>query len=282
MRLALFLLIPMVAFAQVPNRAYMKIDAHKRVYKRAFTKQDTLDWQVRETDTLILVSIEDLNRFPSVDFEYRDQTFLDLYMEIAFRGPKSNDGNIYHTYWKQPVKMYLSPSVPKNVRRDFVRFVREVTAGIDSLRIGMVDNPGLANFFVYCTGDFDYEPRLKDTYLRYYNNWNGRNQITKSSIKLDRSQLFNERLFLDYLKRLFVQSLGNFTWSDKIGCESFFSACEKGAKSFGEFDREILRYHYSYGICKGIGEEQFTDLHRSALEFRKMHPNIRHQVKHMN
>jgi hypothetical protein len=52
------------------------------------------------------------------------------------------------------------------------------------------------------------------------------------------------------LKINFIRSLGYFI-PNYLDCTSYFSSCPSDKKEFGKKDLEILKYHYSYGICKG-------------------------------
>jgi hypothetical protein len=49
----------------------------------------------------------------------------------------------------------------------------------------------------------------------------------------------------------FIRSLGYFyAQPNYLDCTSYFSSCPSDKKIWKK-DLEILKYHYSYGICKG-------------------------------
>lgn len=263
------------------DQMYTTIEDFKQRYNRALTAEDSLNMRHIDGDLMVLLTPADLKKYIASDFEYRDKGFLEIYKKIAFNPRfKASDNNVYITYWKEPIKIYFSESIPRGVRKQFTTFVTELTHDIDSLKVSFVSQARQANYFIYCSGDFEFEPKLIGRKIEYYNYWNGRRQLYRTSVKLDKEFYFNDKLLLGSLTKLFVQSLGNFALTDAVDCDNHFSICESGEKKVSEFDRRILKYHYSYGICKGIDEATFDQLHQSALFHRKMNPVVPYKVWH--
>ena len=138
-----------------------------------------------------------------------------------------------------------------------------------------------ANFVIYQKGDFEYENNLKKLNNDYYIWWD-QNKINRGFIKIDPEINFNDNLFSEALNKLFIKTLGHFEFTNLIDCSNYFSNCDTPVKKFSKLDYEILKYHYSYGICKGLDEESFDDFHTRAKEHKKNFPNIPYKIKHTN
>jgi hypothetical protein len=54
-----------------------------------------------------------------------------------------------------------------------------------------------------------------------------------------------------------------------IDCTSYFSYCHLIKKNIWKKDLEILKYHYSYGICKGTNLETFENHSMLKQHLRK-------------
>lgn len=262
------------------ERSYMDIKSFRKVQKRAFTKSDTLNFMYKDNDTLVLLTQKDENKFVSVPFEYKDENFLKIYKSVTFR--KNNDGKkSYQRYWKEPLRIFVSESISKKRKSNFINFTDEITKGIDSLNVQFVKNLNDANFVIYQKGDFEYENNLKKLNNDYYIWWNN-NMINRGFIKIDPEINFNDNLFSEALNKLFIKTLGHFEFTNLIDCSNYFSNCDTPVKKFSKLDYEILKYHYSYGICKGLDEESFDDFHTRAKEHKKNFPNIPYKIKHTN
>lgn len=257
---------------------YISIEEYKLIFKKAPDLKDPSSYFIIQGDTLVAAHNIIIN---SVPFEYKDETFLNIYKTVAFNDAhKSKDGKSHLKFWKKGVKVFFSESVPTRTQKNIKDFAKEISEGIDSLKISFVKDLTDANYVIYLAGDFEHCPNLEKSEVDYYINWNGKNQITKGYIKIDSKKFFTEKLLTEKMKELFVQSLGFFKTTDKLNCSSFFSYCYEEGKKFSALDKEILKYHYSYGICKGIDEETFDNLHENAENYRKSNPNIPYTVRH--
>ena len=152
-----------------------------------------------------------------------------------------------------------------------MEFAESIDSQVDSLNISEVKKVENSNYIVYYFGDFDYDPRMtnykKTNYYMYWKN----NQIYRCTIKLDAEKYFSKKLRLDKLKEYFVKTLGQFYHINDFGCESYFSNCFSENKKLTTLDIELIKYHYSYGICKGTSLETFEDQHKRAKEILKNH-----------
>ena len=258
----------------------ISVDAYKARVKRELTKQDSLLFIT--FDNKLLVKVDDhVDMSKSRPFEFRDSTFLELYKNVAFNpSKKDQNGKVFHRYWKQPLKIYVSPSISKGSKKFLENLTDEIKNGIDSLKISFVKDLNDANFVLYSNGDFDYEPKITGKH-DYYVYWNGRNQIYKAYIKVDQTMAFNETLLNNMIREHFIVTLGYFTLTDKIRCSNLLANCYDPTKSLSSLDKELIKYHYSYGICKGIELSTFNELHekgkkhlksKSPTVYRIMHP----------
>jgi hypothetical protein len=149
------------------------------------------------------------------------------------------------------------------------------------LHISEVKKIENSNYIIYYKGDFEYESRMvnyKNT--DYYMYWNNNSQIYKCALKINAEELFNEKLKLYKLKDYFFRSLGNFKLSDKLNCNNFFADCYSENKKITEFDFDFLKYHYSYGICKGTSLKTFEEQHKRSKKIIKKGGKI--SFKHFN
>ena len=255
------------------RRTYIKLSDWKKLNKRALTKQDSLNFLIRDNDTLVLT--DTINRPPgiSVPYTYKDSTFLDLYSKSAFR--LKNDSTDYKKttkYWKKPLKVFFGNHVSRKVKRDVRKFAKSTINLIDSLSIEFVNRVEDSNFIIYYDDDYDYESKMnKRQNATYYMHWKG-SKISKVSIYIDNTFYFSDKLRLKEIKRLFIQSLGHFELVDDLPCDSYFSNCVSQEKQLTALDIEILKYHYDYGICKGTDLETFRIQHKTSKKLLKRNP----------
>lgn len=263
----------------IENR-YMNLNSFKKTFERKLTKNDSLNFRIVKNDTLVLLTKIDENKFKTFNFEYKDETFLNLYKKIAFnKKSKSKNDKYYLKYWEKPLNIYFSESISKKRKRSFENFIKTTLKGIDSLQINIVKNINESNYIIYLKGDFQYCKNIENLNHDYYISWEN-SKINKGYIKIDDELYFNDNLFNYSLNKLFIQSLGHFSLTDELNCNNYFSICQNANKEFSKLDYEILKYHYSYGICKGIDEEAFDNLHQKAKEHKNKFPNIPYKISH--
>ncbi|MGB6269334.1 MAG: hypothetical protein WBF67_10030, partial [Olleya sp.] len=130
-----------------------------------------------------------------------------------------------------------------------------------------------SNYIIYYSNGYNYESKLENSkYSDFYIYWKNRGSIIyKGVIKINEDQLFNEALRLNKMKSLFISTLGYFTFNNELDCENFFSGCYKEDISLSDFDLEVLKYHYSYGICKGTYISTFNEQHERAKKTLKQY-----------
>lgn len=252
---------------QMVVRSYIPLSVFKEHYKLPLIKSDSLNFQIQANDTLVLLTDRIMAKVKMVPYEYKDSTFLDYYKKVAF----NHKDNIFSKetpmkYWIDELKIYFSPSVRRQTKKSLLSFADEISKTIDSLNIYEVAKVEDSNFIIYYFGDYEYEPKMTNNKNSdYYIYWKN-NRINRGSIKLDTKNLFNETLNQYKLRELFIQTLGYFKLSEEFDCESYFSNCYSPNKKLTPLDLEILRYHYSYGICKGTSLEVFEEQHKNASE----------------
>jgi hypothetical protein len=269
----IFLLTITLSFSQNKddqknNAIYMRIQQYQDMYKKPLTKKDSLNFKVIHGDTMILVKDYIKPQGIGVPYEYKDSTFLKYYEKVAFnhKNGKISDKTVMK-YWKDDIKIYFSKSVSSKVKKELMSFAEEISSQVDSLNIYEVKKVEDSNYIIYYFGDYEYESKMMNfKNSSNYQYWNGNNQIYKSAIKLDNKMYFNDTLRLYELKKYFIQNLGYFNLIDDFDCESYFSNCYFSNKKISTLDLELIKYHYSYGICKGTDLKTFQEQHQKAKE----------------
>ena len=254
------------------SRIYINIKTFQEK-EIALTRKDSADFMFQGQDTLVLVSkefAEDLLKLEEnqvkVKYEPKDDEFLEKYKKVVF----GNEDNTKTTLkiWKEDVKIYFDTSVPKLHTVALMDFALGLSTAVDSLTIREVASKEESNYLVYYLNnenDEDFEPRINKTTSGYYLNWNTKQQITKASLKVNTQTIKNERYQIANLKFNFFRSLGYFGESSSRECRSYLSTCPM-IRSLTSDDMEILKYHYSYGICKGTGRKEFEQTHARMKE----------------
>ncbi|RRO14431.1 hypothetical protein [Flavobacteriaceae bacterium 14752] len=263
------------------TRTYIKLSDWKKLNKRSLTKQDSLNFLIRNNDTLVLTDNKHRPPGVSVLYTYKDSNFLDLYSKTAFRLKNDSTDNSKTTrYWKKPLKVFFADHISGSVKRDFKRFAKSTIDLIDSLSIDFVRNVEDSNVVIYYDDDYNYESRMnRKQNSAYYMHWN-RSQISKLSIYVDNTYFFSDKLRLMEIKRLFIMGLGHFQLLDGFPCDSYFSKCISQEKKLSDLDKELLQYHYDYGICKGTDYKTFKAQHKRAKKILKASPNNRMRFFH--
>ncbi|AOW20228.1 hypothetical protein [Urechidicola croceus] len=251
---------------------YIPLKLYKRSFTEKLTKKDSLNFKFKDNDTLVLVD----NFIPKgvyVPYEFKDSIFLNHYKKIAFNHKKNKFS--YDTkmkYWKDDIKIFFSKSISKNDKKQLMRLASELSSKVDSLNIYQVRKLEDSNFTIYNKGDYEYETRMGNySKSYYYIHWNGKSQIYKGNIRLVNENQFSDDESIMKLKRLFIQALGHFKLNNDLECENYFANCDTNKKFLTELDLEILKYHYSYGICKGTDLATFVEQHIIAKEALKEH-----------
>lgn len=269
----IFNLFSSISFSQVKNvnlfeRRYISLKSYKLKYDKPLTKEDSLNILYHNNDTLVLLKDYKEPKGVRIPYEYKDSIFLNNYKKIAFN---HNDNvpsdKTTMKYWKDDLRIYFSKSIAKFDRMEFKRFAKSIIKNIDSLNIKFVRKIEDANYVIYFSEDMEYEPKLvgKKT-TNNYMYWKRNNQIFKASIRITKDVISDEVLIHKKLNYLFISSLGYFHMKNDFDCSSYFSICMTDFKDIESFDLELIKYHYSYGICKGTNLKTFEEQHKKAKE----------------
>ncbi|WP_178985521.1 hypothetical protein [Winogradskyella helgolandensis] len=268
--LALFCLFVFNGFSQT------QIDTTKRVYvplktfKEKFKSKDSIGFFVdKHKDTLIRINNYEAPKGIAVPYEYKDSTFLQQYEKVAFK-IKHKDSADTHTmkYWKDDIKIFFSERIPRNVVKNIMIFTNRIDSEVDSLHIYQVKHLEQSNYVIYTDKDYQYLNGLKH-YKRSeaWTYWNHKNQIDRVYLRLYSPEIITEKLQSQMIKNLFFNTLGYFNLDNELGCENYLSNCYSADnKQLTTLDLEILKYHYSYGICKGTTRNTFREQHRQCKE----------------
>ena len=264
-------------FAQENNKGVIRNYVNYSDFKERYSSNDSIGFKVRENDTLIGVNNFLKPKGIAVQYEPKDSIFLDLYKSIAFR-PLENDPTKSRPmkYWKEDVKIFFSKSISKKVIREVMGFTHYLDINVDSLVISKVKSKEEANYIIYHDSDFEYDSNLKNnSSSNYWVYWNKKNQLNKGFLRISKERLFSEKLEVVKIKELFISSLGWFLPNNKrFDCNSYFSGCYTENNKISLSDLEILKYHYSYGICKGIDRTTFEEQHKLAKKVLKNNNSI--------
>lgn len=249
-------------------KRYMPLKHYKLRYSdKPLTKNDSANFFFHNNDTLVLLDGPHPKNLISVRYEYKDSTFLDYYKKAAFNHTADSvNKKTTMKYWKNDIKIFFSKSVSKTTKKDLMSFAKTIAGHVDSLRIYEVKRLEDSNYIIYYTGDYEYEAQLtfnKDSRANY-SWWNGSNQIYRHTVRLNTQTYFSEKLLQYKLRKAFIISLGYFRLLNDLDCENYFSNCYSENKKLTALDIEILKYHYSYGICKGTSLETFEKQHEMA------------------
>ena len=256
-----------------------------KVYMEKIGKiTDTTEFLYQDNDTLVQVP-NDYDPFEGeegvkVEYEPKDSIFLDIYKNVVYNSGKTKERM---RYWKEDVKIYFDESVPAAHAQELMDFVENISEGIDSLNISRNFIKEKANYLVYYLNrkhNTDYEPRIANTSGGYYVSWNGKQQIYDGKLRINTELLNSESYQLEHLKYHFFKSLGFFKSSNQLNCESYLSACNTN-RVITPIDLEVLQYHYSYGVCKGVDLKTFTDQTNRLNQRLKEEPNSKIYVVHV-
>lgn len=217
---------------------------------------------IKGTDTLIRhrLKFQEDPDLIFVPYDYRSEQFTDLYQKIAFQDPNVKDTiPARMRYWKDEMRIYFSGEVDRKDQKALTRFAEQIAESVDSLKIKIVNKLEDSNYVVYYSGHYEYEPRIsrKNT-VDYYLYWKGP-YMNKGFLRIDRERFFNDEERLQNLKYYFVKTLGYFSGTKALDCGSYFSSCSDVSQTMSALDLELLQYHYSYGICKGVTLEVYRE-----------------------
>jgi hypothetical protein len=272
-------LFSFIGFSQVTenkivHRKFTKLSEYKELYGSNFTKQDSLSFVFVNNDTLIPLPEKYNNVLHiTVPYEPKDEEFLKIYKDIVYKKSSQfdtlNRKILYMKYWKKPIKIFFTENVSDYIKNDLKTFTNNLSSKIDSLSIAYVNNIEDANYIIYnyeSEKDVKYEEKIKGNSTNYYEWWNKNKQITRCKLQINESYYDDKNYFISTIKYLFINSLGNFNYTYLLPSNSYFSAVPSRTKEFTDYDFEILKYHYSYGICKGTDLETFEEQHEKAIK----------------
>jgi hypothetical protein len=176
----------------------------------------------------------------------------------------------YMRLWEAPIKIYFAPKLDKYYKKAIKKAVKALSS-IDSLQISFVKNLNKSNYIIYqidTKNKFQYSTNLKtNKYIDYYIKWDkGRIYDAKLEINLIENSAIDKKANATILLKSFYQTLGRFFTTSKLPCNSMFSSCNSNKKELTSLDFEIIKYHYSYGICKFTDLETFEENHTHAKE----------------
>lgn len=269
------------------TKQYVTIQNFKKTGK-SLTEKDSLNWIIIKEDTLVEID----ERYPGflkegveVPYESRDEEFLNLYRQVVFNSTDGSAGEGTIKIWKDGIRLFFDKSVPKKHKREMLHFINLISSGIDSLKISEAKEISNANYIIFYLNkkeDFDLEPRISSNIRGgFHVDWNENQELTRGILKINTFNMNDTVQHLNTLKHQFFKSLGNFYFSPELHCESFLSKCSD-YKILTKDDLEILKYHYSYGMCKGIDLNEFNRIHKEFKASLEKEPNIKLYMLHHN
>lgn len=247
---------------------------------------DTVETMIKDGDTLVSVPVDfdpfDSGDYVQVPYNQKDSIFLSIYKDVVFNAGKRGSQNERMRYWKDDIRIFFDESVPQEHAEKLMDFAKMISADIDSLNISRNFDREKSNYLVYYLNrehPTDYDPRMGSSKGGYYINWNRKNQIYDGKLKVNTELAPSEDYQLRLLKYYFFMSLGHFKQSNKMGCQGYLASCNH-ASSVSKIDLALLKYHYSYGVCKGTDLESFTELTTKMNQKLKKDPNAKLYIVH--
>jgi len=263
---------------------YMDIKSYRNYKLSVDNTIDSIGYKIDKNDTIITVKGYK-TKGVKVPYEEKDSIFLERYKDIVYN-KKYYKKNVKVAptmkTWKSEIKIYVDMSLNKNIVKEFKEFTKYIDQEVDSLKISFVTAIGESNYFIY--GVTDSMSKNLDVRIinkeGFYLEWNNKQNINSCSLKVNTQDKLSNEQIVTSLKVNFVRSLGYFyAQPDNLDCTSYFSTCPSYQKIFGKKDLEILKYHYSYGICKGTDLIIFEKNHKEAKESMKKN-NIKIEFIH--
>jgi hypothetical protein len=257
---------------------YMDIKSYRNYKLNVDSTIDSIGYKIDKNDTIIIVRGYK-TKGVKVPYEEKDSIFLERYKDIVFNKKYHKSQKNFPTMktWKTEIKIYVDKSINKNIIREFKEFTKYIDKEVDSLKIIFVNVKDKSNYFIYGVKDGTSE-NLDVRIINkegYYLEWNKKQNIYRCSVKLNTQNTLSDVQIESSLKVNFIRTLGYFyPEPNQPDCTSYFSLCPSDQKTFGKKDLEILKYHYSYGICKGTDLITFEKNHKDAEEKLKMNIKI--------
>jgi hypothetical protein len=264
------------------KRTYIDIEGFRKRYPNKKITKNIL--KIRGNDSIILIDNNDAfdrKNMVSVPYEVKDSSFLEVYKDIVYRKHQSSIENLrekgkpsYMKLWKKPIKIFFSKNIDNYYKNIIIKTAKKISKEVDSLSISIVNNSKESNYIIYQIDDDDsqkYSSNIKNNkYIDYYIKWNkGRIYDAKLELNFSNYKKFKKREHAKYLLQNFYETLGRFYRTDKLPCKSIISKCRSKSKKITQIDLEILKYHYSYGICKFTDLKTFEESHKKAKEALK-------------
>lgn len=254
------------------SQTFTDLKSYKKLFGDNFSKADSLSFIIRDNDTLVPLPKDyiKLSGF-SVPYEEKDSTFLEIYKDLVFKKhqePKNISKNkLKMRYWKKPIKIYFTKNVDETVKQELTKFAKYLSSEIDSLNITFVKKIEKSNYLIYgynSENDSIYDTRIKKSANDYYISWDGNQRIYDCKLQINANSYKNKEDLILESKKLFLGTLGHFNKTNLLPKESILSSLYYKNKTFTNIDLEILKYHYSYGICKGTDLNTFEEQHSKA------------------
>ena len=244
---------------------FVKINEYRKLFGNDLSKVSKKDFVYNQGDTLI--------KFKGIvtPYEFKDSTFLDIYKDVVYRKNRKFKGSTkpIMTLWDGPIKIFFSKSVDTTFRNSIIEVSNVLSRQIDSLNISFVDDIEKSNYIIYQIdkdNKYKYSKNIKNNrFIDYYSYWN-QHKIYDTKFEINVSKIKNPRKVKPYVVQYFLRSLGHFDITKKLSCEHMFSRCLKSKKKLSDIDIEIIKYHYSYGICKWTDLSTFEENHKRAKE----------------
>lgn len=262
------------------SRAYMPLNQYKKRHSPIITKQDSLNFRFKDKDTLILISNKKFyqnRQGVSIPYEPKSAAFLKVYTDIVYKkyqntNRSSNKAKEYMRLWKKPIKIYFAPGLHTYYKKAIKQEVKKLSS-IDSLKILYTKNIKESNYIIYQIDDENSTKYSKEingnNALDYYLFWNNR-RIYDAKLEINlRNTDDDKAIIANHLIQYFYQTLGRFFTTSALPCKSIFSSCTSDSKQLTKQDLELLKYHYSYGICKFTDLKTFEENHAKAKEVIK-------------
>ena len=90
-------------------------------------------------------------------------------------------------------------------------------------------------------------------------------------INLSKYKKVDKHIVTNNVIREFIRSLGLYYPSSIIDSKNMLSKTWKSNYNISPLDYKLIKYHYSYGICKFTSLSKFEENHKKAKNMLKKH-----------
>ncbi|MFK5880042.1 MAG: hypothetical protein QM478_11190 [Flavobacteriaceae bacterium] len=203
-----------------------------------------------KNDTLIVTSSKIKNSF-LLDLGVIDSCFIEQYKNIVF-----GDKEYRNKYkkkeiklWTSTIKVFFAKNVKPYLKNEMLSLFEKIDYKIDGISIEVVNQKNKSNYFIYTIDNKKHTTELYPNInskndISYSLQSNNKNHFYFGALRINTNKVFNKKEQVYKMKEMFIRTLGGFTLSSSLNCNSFLSDCYSISKELSENDIELINFHY--------------------------------------